>query len=515
METKAQYPFVFGRDRKLLAKVLAAANVILVLAGVVCLLALSYFVYHYGWTGQRQFSSAVGLAMYYGFPAGLAILLFAAARLKAAYRIILAISCLLLAASAYGVEVFLHLSDSTLSLQQIMAMPAQKRKKMAAKLATQFGVDIDARDRHEVIFDLRKEGIDAVPLVWKSAVDIDVVPLGGIANKLTVVCNQNGKYLIYESDEHGFHNPRGMLQPGHVDIAAVGNSLTLGYCVPADRNFVGLIRGRYPATQNLGMTGEGPLRILAILKEYARLLKPRLVLWFYSEGSTFSELRSEQQSPTLMRYLGDEFTQHLIARQSDIDQALTGDMDRQIAVERSRLAESQAKSLGNSGKLVGKLSGLIRLGALRQKLGLVYGTRTQEWDEPSELEGDMNLFRDILSKAKARVSAWGGNLQFVYLPSWSRFAEESPVEVGVKSRMRILTILRTLGIPLIDICPAFSGHGDPLSLFPFRRPGHYNDDGHRVVAETVLSYISRPQPRDSSPRPSGNGEMQRAGKCSS
>jgi hypothetical protein len=31
--------------------------------------------------------------------------------------------------------------------------------------------------------------------------------------------------------------------------------------------------------------------------------------------------------------------------------------------------------------------------------------------------------------------------------------------------------------------------GDPLSLFPFRRPGHYNAAGHRIVAEVVLEAL--------------------------
>jgi hypothetical protein len=163
-------------------------------------------------------------------------------------------------------------------------MPANQKAKMLDKLTKRFGVGIDIRDQHEVIADLQNQSIEAVPQVslhllkeesrGNSAISIqgvEVAPLGGIANRLTVVCNQNGKPLMYESDEHGFHNPKGLWRSGHIDIAAVGNSLTLGYCVPSDKNFVALIRGHYPATLNLGMPGEGPLRILATLKEYALL----------------------------------------------------------------------------------------------------------------------------------------------------------------------------------------------------------------------------------------------------
>ena len=130
-----------------------------------------------------------------------------------------------------------------------------------------------------------------------------------------------------------FINSKGIWQSEHIDIAAVGNSLTLGYRVPSGKNFVVLIRRRYPATLNLGMPGKGPLQVLATLKEYALPLKPKLVLWFYSEGNSLPELQYEKQSRILMRYLGGDFTQGLLARQSDIDQALTGKVDRQSTLE--------------------------------------------------------------------------------------------------------------------------------------------------------------------------------------
>ena len=50
-------------------------------------------------------------------------------------------------------------------------------------------------------------------------------------------------------------------------------------------------------------------------------------------------------------------------------------------------------------------------------------------------------------------------------------------------------VLRTaseLNIPIIDMHKeAFEPHSDPLSLFPFRKYGHYNAEGYRLVAETI------------------------------
>src|SRR5262249_47410310 len=173
------------------------------------------------------------------------------------------------------------------------------------QIAKEFGVNFDARRPLEVILDLKKRHISAVPDVFprallerqaddtrKSKITIngtEILPLGGIANRATVFCNDGGEYVIYESDEHGFHNPKGIWDAGHIDVAAVGDSFVQGSCVPSDQNFVALIQKRYPLTLNLGKMGNGPLMELATLKEYLPSLKPKVVLWFYYEENDYRD----------------------------------------------------------------------------------------------------------------------------------------------------------------------------------------------------------------------------------
>src|SRR5262249_1090715 len=173
-------------------------------------------------------------------------------------------------------------------------------------------VDFDTRTKLDLIRDLESHNIRAIPAIApgfllkrqgdgteKSMVKINGVerlPLGGIANTVTVFCNEDGKYVIYESDEHGFHTPKGIWNAGHLDIAAVGDSFVQGYCVPSDQNFVSLIRKHYPATLNLGELGNGPLAELATLKEYLPSLRPKAVLWVYFEGNDLDDLAREKYS---------------------------------------------------------------------------------------------------------------------------------------------------------------------------------------------------------------------------
>jgi hypothetical protein len=99
----------------------------------------------------------------------------------------------------------------------------------------------------------------------------------------------------------------------------------------------------------------------------------------------------------------------------------------------------------------------------------------------------IDLFRDVLSMTKARVSAWGGQLYFVYLPTSTRFFDTP--EIGVKQRVRVLDLVANLGIPIIDVSVEFQAHPDVRSLFPFREHGHYNERGNEIVARAVLKAL--------------------------
>ena len=100
----------------------------------------------------------------------------------------------------------------------------------------------------------------------------------------------------------------------------------------------------------------------------------------------------------------------------------------------------------------------------------------------------MALFRAVLLQAKASAKTWGGSLYFLYLPQWERYAMRSLVK---QDREQVLEIVANLKIPVIDLHDAFESHGDPLSLFPVRQSGHYNTDGNRLLAETILKRLAK------------------------
>jgi hypothetical protein len=324
----------------------------------------------------------------------------------------------------------------------------------------------------------------------------ELLPLAGISRRLTVVCNEHGEYLTYDSDEHGFHNPPDTWNHASVDVVLLGDSFTQGWCVPSGREFASIIRGRYPRTINLGIEGDGPLTMLAAMKEYSPLLKPTITLWCFFEGNDLADLRLEMDSPLLRRYLTDGFTQRLAVRQSEIDRQLTTYMDTFMDRDtpQPRLREV-VEVVDNPDDAWSRLVRVMKLSALRARLGIV-GNRDRLPPTPEAIAqrarsmADLfESFRQTLLEARRFTEQSGGQLYFVYLPSRDTYSPDGPGPNP--DRTRVLEIAREVGLPIIDVHPAFADHGDALALFPYRYGPHYNEQGHKLVAETILAGLPR------------------------
>jgi hypothetical protein len=347
----------------------------------------------------------------------------------------------------------------------------------------------DFRTYHRVVRDLRLSGDRAYPSLFPRALlneksfTASFLPLGDISAGTTVYCNEGGDYLIYRSDEYGFHNPAGIWESA-LDIAAVGDSFTQGACVASESNFVSRIRQRHPYTLNLGMGGNGPLLALAGMQEYLADLEPKLVLWFFFEGNDLEDLPDEFKDARLRRYLEDSsFRQNLTARQPDIDESL-----RQLADTTLSLDSDAAPLLDSVTHRQDFRTTLVRVARLSHLRGLL----NRLFDDPlgySERQqtAQVELLCQTLLRARNLVESWDGQLLFVILPSWELAVQ------GSDRRRRVvnatLAAADTAGVATLNLGPSFRQQPDPAGDFVY--PGsHYSEAGHGLVADEVLKQIA-------------------------
>ena len=103
-------------------------------------------------------------------------------------------------------------------------------------------------------------------------------------------------------------------------------------------------------------------------------------------------------------------------------------------------------------------------------------------------EALLQQLAQVLRTARDRTSSWGGRLCFVYLASYARYgqADENP---NHGCRDKVLSIVRDLDVPLLDLTETFASHPDVLSLFPFRVNSHYNKQGYHFAAQAIEKFV--------------------------
>ena len=343
------------------------------------------------------------------------------------------------------------------------------------------GIEFDTRTKLQVIQDLRAKQVNVVPsfnpfllIKFNGLPNGETLyPFGGLANKLTVLCNESGEYVFFKSDRYGLNNYDSILDQNKSFFALVGDSFAQGYCVKPEENIAGIISDiTGEVVINYGTGGNGPLTNLAVLKEYVEAKKPKFVFWIYYEGNDLADLNEEKNSLLLMNYLRDGFTQNLILRQEEIENRLSNFF---------LVAENEAIEYSKSKKAFLKLLKFLALSNLRTRIGITINPIKQ-------INKDLLLFSKIMKKAKNRVNDWGGELIFVYLPTYSRYTESVDNHNLYMQKSEVMSFVEELKIPIVDIhSKVFLNHLDPLSLFPFRMNAHYTKEGYRKIAEVLVS----------------------------
>lgn len=334
----------------------------------------------------------------------------------------------------------------------------------------------DVRSTIEILKDLNEKKIEVYPNIMpKNYIRNDglaykksrIFPLGGISNMTTILPNELGFYPLIKNDRYGFKNDDKNYQK-KIDIAIIGDSYAESCCVKKENSVVSnLIRANYNSL-TFGMSGNGPLINLGVLKEYAKAYKPKVVLWFHCSNDIYN-LIFELQSKTLNKYIDDpNFSQNLIDIQGDIDDVLHNYLDT--------FTISKAKEKDN-----------------------IFFDNIIDYDEEKIKE----KFYNIIKLAKNEVNNWGGKFYFVYIP---RFIIDEDAnknnryllyddntyrnkEILINNYNFLNKTVDLLDIEIIDFKKkVFDEFYFPKRLIP-SNGGHYNEKGYNELSKLIIKAI--------------------------
>lgn len=342
---------------------------------------------------------------------------------------------------------------------------------------------IKKESKLEIIKRLKKQiGENVVPSVFPSAFikynylsNDNLFPLAGVSNTTTVFCKEGPEYSIYKSDRYGFNNPDFVWNDNMVSWLLVGDSFVQGSCVDQDKNFASQFR--LMTSQNsisLGMADNGPLLELATFKEYGISKKLDRVLWFYFERNDLEDLKNEKSNAILLKYLSDFFSQKLSEKQDQINKIL----DEFIIFAENKYKKNKSDVVNISKFL--QFQKIIRLQIVRDKMALDRGLNF----------GIDPMFLQILNIVNNLVNKKGAELYFIYLPDKERYEPNSFKNEEYLNKARIIELVESLNIPIIDVDKGFfRKQSDPLNFFAYRIYGHYNDKGYNQVSKYIINQI--------------------------
>ncbi len=394
--------------------------------------------------------------VYLGGPALLALAALACLRLSAENRLLTIITGFSVLVAVYAAEAWLA-----------MTPPEDIRFDRSRPF--------DTRTKLDVLDDLRAEGKEAFPAIHPHffmprpnaahgafrvvAGGQEILPLGSISKVLNVHCNESGDWVVYLSDRHGFNNPDTVWDMP-TTLAAVGDSYTNGFCVQPGEDMTSILRQTWSGAINLGASGNGPLLMLAGIRDYLADRKPPVVVWFFFDGNDLQELTVEKAHPLLMKYLEPGFRQ-TIESHRDVT-------DRQLKEQALTREADERREFWNR---------ILLLRNLRQRL-----LAPPQYYQPPP-DSDLADFRQVIRMARDEVAGWGGRIEFVYLPNWQTLHGERQGE-----KERVLKAVRAEDIATHDATDWLASAGSWEKIF-WDPTSHYNSTGYRLVAEGLAAAL--------------------------
>ena len=103
-------------------------------------------------------------------------------------------------------------------------------------------------------------------------------------------CENQGDFVVYESDNWGFRNLPNLDQSTGVKIALLGDSFVQGSCVSDEHTYVGKL-SKLGTARSFGIDGSSILTQYATYREYIKDLSPHRLIWFFMRATILATLQ--------------------------------------------------------------------------------------------------------------------------------------------------------------------------------------------------------------------------------
>ncbi len=443
-------------------------------------LALAAFAAYALTLAETYRGGAREIGFFLGVPLGLCAGALLAMRLQTEQKLRLVLLSVVMVIGLFLTELAL----SALALFQEMVAVGEKIA--AIEEVRRHTREYDERDIRHFLLDHWTTGDEIYPRIYQLServVQVDGVskfPTSSLSNRRIIECFADGRYKVWDSDEYGFTNPRGV-HARKAKVVLVGDSFTAGECVSVEEDIGAVVRATHPSSVNLGVGGAGPLWELANLVEYGLPLRPDYVFWLYYEGNDFADLRAEMEYPELTGYLEGR-TQQLRSLKARVDERVADLQKREMEALWPQLPSNETPQVGWN-KVRYEVSRAVTLTRIRRRLGL----HRDQLRCVAEHEAFVDDLERVILEARARVEGQGGRFVFVYLPDWARFLGRSPSF----DREQVIEMLSRNDIDWIDLLTELQEHIDALSLYPHRKTGHFNAEGYAFIGNRIVAEIAR------------------------
>ena len=297
------------------------------------------------------------------------------------------------------------------------------------------------------------------------------------------------RQISFTTDARGFRNRQTRDQ---TDVVLIGDSYVEGWSVSDDETSAAVLEQRLGRpVSNFGVSGFGTLQQLIVLRRYALVQRPKLVVWFFFEGN---DLYDDQEFENALIYLQDHDIREF---GSDPSHGVDWPQFRRASFLRNAygLLRRTAHPLVHKAL---PAHGWYRdqAGALHQLFYFNYAALPFTGYEQERFDTTKAAFREGLELGRER----GVAMALVFVPMKFRvygefcsFAPESPCQQwtpwNLPARFRAFCVED--GIDCVDLSEPMQQAAAAGRLLYAPEDSHWNADGHAFVAQQVQAVWNR------------------------